>query len=39
MGGVRLKMDREEFARFRDFIALAVVARNRVSPLDEPTSP
>ncbi|WP_030921591.1 hypothetical protein [Streptosporangium amethystogenes] len=35
-GGVRLKMNQEEFARFRDFIALAIAARDRVIPLNEP---
>ncbi|MGJ6966245.1 hypothetical protein ACSDR0_30485 [Streptosporangium sp. G11] len=39
VGGVRLKMDQEEFARFRGFIALAVAARDRVSPPNESTSP
>ncbi|TMS00544.1 hypothetical protein [Nonomuraea basaltis] len=33
IGGVRLKMDGEQFARFRDFIALAIAARDGVSTL------
>ncbi|MFI6456218.1 hypothetical protein ACIBF6_32210 [Streptosporangium amethystogenes] len=39
IGGTRLKMNQEEFARFRDFIALAIAARDRVNPLNESTSP
>ncbi|GAA0992177.1 hypothetical protein GCM10009555_080780 [Acrocarpospora macrocephala] len=37
IGGVRLKMNQEEFARFRDFIALAIAARDGASSLDEST--
>jgi hypothetical protein len=29
--GVRLRMNAEQFARFRDFIALAIAARDRTS--------
>ncbi|MEV0349457.1 hypothetical protein AB0H88_27100 [Nonomuraea sp. NPDC050680] len=32
-GGVKLKMSQEEFARFREFIALAIAARDRTSTL------
>ncbi|MEU8150402.1 hypothetical protein [Nonomuraea sp. NPDC048901] len=32
-GGVKLKMSQEEFARFREFIALAIAARDRRSTL------
>ncbi|MEV4525649.1 hypothetical protein [Streptosporangium sp. NPDC049304] len=39
VGGVRLKMDQAEFARFRDFIALAIAARDQTIPPNEPTSP
>jgi hypothetical protein len=33
IGGVRLKMDRGEFARFREFIALAIAARDHMGTL------
>lgn len=33
VGGVRLKMNQEEFARFREFIALAIAARDGVNTL------
>ncbi|MER5418887.1 hypothetical protein [Streptosporangium roseum] len=29
LGGVRLSMDPEQFARFREFMALAIAARDR----------
>ncbi|MEV1250129.1 hypothetical protein ACIBO2_53970 [Nonomuraea sp. NPDC050022] len=32
-GGVKLKMSQEEFARFREFIALAIAARDRTNTL------
>ncbi|MET8334088.1 hypothetical protein ABZV14_29525 [Streptosporangium canum] len=28
-GGIRLSMDQEQFARFREFMALAIAARDR----------
>lgn len=29
VGGIRLSMDQEQFARFREFMALAIAARDR----------
>jgi hypothetical protein len=39
IGGVRLKMNQEEFARFRDFIALSIAARDQGGLANESTSP
>jgi hypothetical protein len=36
-GGVKLKMSQEEFARFREFIALAIAARDRTMAAIDPS--